>query len=185
LMLRLQTAKTRAVLAVAVHLPSKLRYTVSTQRRIAADLAEEIRRAERKRNATSFIIGDLNMDPFDPGVIEADALHGVLSRQVAAEESRSVNGKAYPMFYNPMWCHMGDASNPPPGSFYRRTSDNDCIFYHTLEQVLVRPALEPLINANSIRVLTGDGVDMFTSARGIPRKKAFSDHLPIHLDLNL
>ena len=80
---------------------------------------------------------------------------------------------------------MGDGIAGPPGSFYRRTTDNDCIFFHTLDQVLIRPNLQTLLTQTSIRVITDDGVDDFVSPRGIPRKEAFSDHLPIHLEFNL
>jgi hypothetical protein len=171
------------VLIAAVHLPSKLRYSTSTQRRVASDLAEEIlRREQRGHEKPSLIIGDVNMNPFDPGMIEADALNAVCSREVAALGSRVVNGKSYPMFFNPMWGHMGDYFAKPSGTFYRRTQDNDCIFFHTLDQVLLRPSL--LAFNPTVEIITGDGIDSFTTPRDIPRKRLFSDHLPVLLTIN-
>jgi hypothetical protein len=117
-------------------------------------------------------------------MIEADALHGVCSREVAKQGSRKVNGKDYPMFFNPMWSQMGDSLDKPPGTYYRRTQDNDCIFFHTIDQVLVRPSILPLFPPNAVKVITADGVDAFTSPQDIPRKASHSDHLPILLRMN-
>lgn len=175
------------VLLTAVHLPSKLRYSASTQRVVSSDLAEEIRRREAALGgAPSLLIGDVNMNPFDPGMVEADALHALCSKAEAAQPPRPVNGHRYPMFYNPMWSHMGDGVTKPPGTFYRRTNDNDCIFFHTLDQVLLRPTLVPLLPASGgVRVLETDGVDAFVTARDIPRKSYLSDHLPVHFEIGL
>ena len=54
--LRLATVNTGTVLVVGVHLPSKLRYSASTQRRFASDLAEEIRRLERAHDTAGTLL---------------------------------------------------------------------------------------------------------------------------------
>ena len=184
---RLRTTAHGTVLLVAAHLASKLRTSAATQRSAAGDLAEVVRRYERRhRTEMSLVIGDLNMNPFDPGMVEVQGLHAVSSRLVATGVgNRTVNEVNYRMFFNPMWSHMGDGWRRPAGTYYRRTTDVDCIYFHTLDQVLVRPPLAHLIGPRSIRVLRRAGQQRFASPRDIPRKATVSDHLPVHVDLAL
>jgi hypothetical protein len=184
---RLKSSIYGVVLLTVAHLPGKLRYSASTQRRVASDLAEEIRREERKSNTKlSMVMGDLNMNPFDPGLVEADALHGVCSQRVAESLPRIINGKRYPMFFNPSWSLMGDGTGSrPPGTFHRKTNDNDCLFFHVLDQVLIRPGLIPALVPGGLRIVSNDGAESLVTAGDVPRKAGISDHLPILFELAL
>jgi hypothetical protein len=52
------------------------------------------------------------------------------------------------------------------------------------DQVLVRHEAQSLFIHPSLEILESDGTDDFRSARGIPRRGVYSDHLPILLKLD-
>jgi endonuclease/exonuclease/phosphatase family metal-dependent hydrolase len=69
---KLRTAIAGTIFVAAAHLDSKLYKTPSSQRKIASDLALMLRRRENRGRAKgtalpSILIGDMNMNPFDPG----------------------------------------------------------------------------------------------------------------------
>ena len=97
-------------LVVAVHLSSKLRKKTEDQIMSTLRLARYIREAEQNvGHQRTIILGDLNMNPFEVGVVGTEGLHGVMDRRTAAGISRVVHGEEYTFFYNPMWGKLGDA----------------------------------------------------------------------------
>jgi len=169
---------------VVVHLASKSNYDAVDQALLAAEVAEEIRRVENVVGHTrTLIVGDLNMNPFEPGVTAANALHGVMTRRIAEQIERRVQGKSYRFFYNPMWGCFGDRTDGPPGTYYHRSPQVAETFWHTFDQVLLRPdlmnQLEDLVILDHIR-----GEPLVTHPRGLPRADDFSDHLPIAFRLS-
>jgi hypothetical protein len=63
----------------------------------------DIRRVEETLvNPRTVLVGDFNMNPFDPGMMGAQGLHGVMTKRVAGRVARQVDGRPYPFFYNPM-----------------------------------------------------------------------------------
>jgi hypothetical protein len=174
------------LLMVAAHLPSKLRYSVKTQELVCGDLAQQMRRVEKKYPSHSlFVIGDLNLNPFEQGMVGADRLHATLDRRIAADETRKVTGRHYRFLYNPSWRHLGDCASNPGGTYYRRSSDSDCIFWHVYDQAAVRPSLLPFLPDDCFSVISSAGsVSLRSDGKMIPVKKV-SDHLPILLRLNV
>lgn len=184
----LTTPAQGTVLLVVAHLASKLWASPATQRVAASDLAEAIGKRESALGTEkSVLIGDLKMDPFDPGMVEVQGLHAVSAATVATGVGRRRLGrKTYPMFYNPMWSHMGDGWRRPAGTYFFRSANVDRLYFHTVDQVLVRPALVPLLTSQSVRVVTHVGPHRFADAADdVPLKATASDHLPVHLDLPL
>jgi len=103
----------------AVHLSSKFHQSVESQSVASQELSHIIKEVEDISGHTrTLLVGDLNMDPFEAGIISAHGLHAVSSRKIAKRESRIVQGKKYPFFYNPMWNLLGDARTSSPGSYY-------------------------------------------------------------------
>ncbi|HWE96491.1 MAG TPA: endonuclease/exonuclease/phosphatase family protein [Tepidisphaeraceae bacterium] len=174
------------ILLAMMHLPSK-RYRSETGQTLAAtQYAELIGDAESIVGHTrTAVVGDLNMNPFEAGVSGAGGFHAVSSRQVAARQSRTVDGKTFRFFYNPMWGHFGDRAEGPPGTYYHAGSGPDAIFWHILDQVLVRPELLPAFRNSDLQILTGDGTESFINRNGIPDKAVASDHLPLLFRLYL
>jgi hypothetical protein len=65
----------------------------------------------------TIVVGDLNMNPFDAGIVGAEGLNAVMTKQIASQGGRKVDAVRYPFFYNPMWSHFGDSTHEeyPPG----------------------------------------------------------------------
>jgi len=171
---------------VAVHLRSKLHSDGDNQLLAAVEVRELIEDAEELTgHRRTVVVGDLNMDPFEPGVVAANALHGVMSRAVAATGSRTVNDKERRYFYNPMWNQFGDHAPGPPGTYYRSPSGFKAHFWHVLDQILIRPELLERVIDEDIRVVTSiDGISLL-DAGGRPNSGAYSDHLPIFAEIDL
>lgn len=125
------------------------------------------------------------MDPFEDGVIQANGLHAARTRRLAQRESRIVQGREWPFFYNPMWGHLGDCQGGPPGTYYYESAEHVTMFWHAFDQVLIRPHLLPIFRNETLQVLTDDGTVSFLGGRGTPDPKVASDHLPIVFSLDL
>jgi hypothetical protein len=129
-------------------------------------------------------VGDFNLNPFDYGAVVANGLHGVMTKAIASEGSRVINGVEFPFFYNPMWSRLGDQSPGPPGSYFYRSARHVNLFWNTFDQVLVRPDLIDEFQDKSLRVLTAvRGINLIK--RGRPDKATYSDHLPLVFQLEL
>ena len=111
---RLSLPERLEILVVASHSPSKLYWSPESQAAQAIELAKTIREQEEKVGySRSIIVGDLNMNPFELGMVSAAGLHAMASRQVAQRGSRTVQGREYPFFFNPMWGWLGGDRDGP------------------------------------------------------------------------
>ena len=182
----LKLPATTDVLLAAVHFPGKLHWTESSQAFECTELADSILAAEEMvGHSKTVLVGDLNMNPFEDGVVSARGLHGVMSRRIAQRRTRTVQGREYPFFYNPMWSLLGDASPGPPGTYYYSSSEHKVFFWNMFDQVLIRPDLIERFNNEDLRVLESDGTTSFLSSHGLPDANAASDHLPVLFGLRL
>jgi hypothetical protein len=112
--IRRLTIDPRILLAI-VHFPSRVNWDESDQTQEATILAADILREEKREgHQRTILVGDLNMNPFHPGIAGSAALHGVMTRDLARREERIVLGRAYRFFYNPMWGFFGDRTTGPP-----------------------------------------------------------------------
>lgn len=125
------------------------------------------------------------MNPFENGVVDPNALHGVMTKAIASRQSRTVMGENFPFFYNPMWAFFGDATPGPPGTYYREGHGDTAYFWNMFDQVLVRPDLLPAFENHGVFILDSDGSQSVLTSEGIPNSVDYSDHLPILLSLNL
>jgi hypothetical protein len=82
-----------------------------------------------------------------------------------------------------MWQFLGAKEPNPAGTFYRHASVPVNHFWHTLDQVLLRPELaDKLVSVN---ILGRDGVDSLTHPEGgWPDPEVGSDHLPLLFTLD-
>ena len=182
---RIRLPLRQEILLVAAHMPSKLRWSNNSQAQEVINLAENIRIAEEKvQHRRTVLVGDFNMQPFEDGMTGAIGLHGVMSRSVASRESRTVQGRKYPMFYNPMWSLMGDLNQGPPGSYYYDSSQQVEHFWWMFDQVLVRPELAAKTTSESFRLLTKIGGESLIDANGRPDTAVGSDHLPLLFEID-
>ncbi|MCI0485706.1 MAG: hypothetical protein L0229_03805 [Blastocatellia bacterium] len=182
---RLSIPKYQEILLVAVHALNGLHSSQETKKFEAARVAQIIRDVEaRVGHARTLLVGDLNMNPFEVGVYAAAAFHSVMTRKIALKKQRKVQGRYYPFFYNPMWGLFGDSTQGPPGTYYGSRSNHDELFWHMIDQVLIRPDLLNLFRNEELRILTEDGRRSFLSRSGLPNASIVSDHLPVLFKLN-
>ena len=168
------------LLIVAAHLHSLMSHSKEDLNHLATRLRPHIEDAEEKvgHNRT-VVVGDLNMNPFDSGVVSSEGLHGLMDRKEAEKQSRTVDGQTRRFFYNPMWSRIGDESVGPPGTYHYYSSSPISQFWHTYDQVLIRPDLLPYFRNEEMQVLTEVGVHSLVSHLGRPDARNASDHYPL------
>lgn len=171
------------ILLVALHLPSKLYMMEDDQKFQAVRVSQLIQEAEEKVGHTrTLVIGDLNMNPFEVGIVGADGLHAVMDQTIARKRSRKVQGKERPFFYNPMWGRMGDSSVGAPGTYYYPSSSYVSYFWNTFDQVLLRADLLDFFSQDDLIVISKIGdKDLMRESR---ISSSYSDHLPIIVKLH-
>jgi hypothetical protein len=168
------------------HLPSKLHQNEYGQTHVATRLAQRVQLIESQvQHERSILFGDLNMNPFEPGVAGVNGLHAVMTPEVAARRARTVQGQNYPFFFNPMWALFGNAGPDPPGTYYSSSGRALEFFWHTFDQVLLRPDVLPYFRQGGLRILKDDGQASLVSESGIPDRSTASDHLPLIFQLEL
>lgn len=181
---RLALPERPEILVVALHLPSKLRQRDVSQAAACHDWARRIASAEdRLGHRRTVVLGDFNMNPFEPGLVMANGFNSVMSRQIASRGTRTVDGQEYPFFYNPMWGHFGDSRGHTAGSYFYDASEHVNYYWNVFDQVLVRPDLAGEFDPRQLKIVTSVGDRPLVAANGRPDGTDFSDHLPIVFDL--
>lgn len=172
------------ILLVAAHLPSQRDFDEVEDRLMECqNLAHDIESCENDvGHSRTILVGDLNMNPFEAGVITAGGLHAVMTRSIAREGRRTIQNMEYRYFYNPMWAFFGDNTRCPPGSYYYRKAKPKLLFWNIFDQVLVRPDLLDRFKNEDLIILDSDGERSLLSRKGYP---SASDHLPIIFKLDL
>ncbi|MGL4554107.1 MAG: endonuclease/exonuclease/phosphatase family protein [Gemmataceae bacterium] len=177
LTIRRLTAGQRSLLLAAVHLPSRLHLTADEQAdHVISTVVPEILEAEHGvGHRNTILVGDLNMDPFDRGLTAPQGLNAVPSRELASRDSREVERRERPFFYNPMWGLFGDRTPGPPGGYFY--SGRSSVYWHLFDQVLLRPGVMETLK--EVVMLDRIGAVSLLTAQGRPRTSDGSDHLPL------
>ena len=183
---RLKLPGRQDILLAATHLVSKRNWSDASQSDECPKLAGMIRRVEEEEgHRRTVLVGDLNMNPFEVGVVSANGLNAVMSRTLAERQTRRVQGQDHAFFYNPMWGHFGDAVAGPPGSYFFRSSQPVEYFWNIFDQVLLRPELLSIFKNEELKILSASGEQSLLTAGGRPDRKIASDHLPVLFRLDL
>jgi exonuclease III len=169
---------------IAVHFPSKMHWDDLSQSLEAVNLMSQIRRYELKNGRNTLVIGDFNMNPYEPGMVSSLGMHGIKDANIVKKQSRIVQGKSYDYFYNPMWNFLGDESNVPGTFFYKKAIHHN-VMWNTFDQILIRPNLLNFIKISDIEIISNIGVNKLIDSRTKQIKKEYSDHLPLLLTLNI
>jgi endonuclease/exonuclease/phosphatase family metal-dependent hydrolase len=170
-------------LLIAMHLISKMEVSADEQAMLATRLRPLIAETEKKvGHKRSVVMGDLNMDPFESGVTNSEALHAVGDRKLAAKLSRTVQGQERFYFYNPLPRMLASDTSGPPGTYYRPSSSTEPTRWHIYDQVLIRPELLPNFNYHNLSVLISTGKTPLMKL-GRPDRTVGSDHLPLLLKI--
>ena len=134
----------------------------------------------------SVVFGDFNANPFESPIASATGMHAVVSKTIAESEPRTMLDRSYPYFYNPMWNLFGDEpASSAPATYYFRGSDPHELYWHMLDQVLIRPSLLNRFDFSALQIVTTLNGIKLTSKSGYPDDMRFSDHLPVVFALDL
>lgn len=132
------------------------------------------------------LCGDLNMNPFEKGIIKASGLNAVMDCSIAKKGSRKVQGTSYKYFYNPMWGFLGDlGKGDVSGTYYYNPSNHIQYFWNLFDQVLLRPEAIPYFDKDTLRIITKSSHYQLLKKSGIIDDTLYSDHLPISFTLNI
>ena len=173
------------LLIVAVHLPSKLHWSGESQAFECAELASRIAAEEdHVGHRRTVLVGDFNMNPFEAGMVAAGGLNSVMSRRIASRLTRTVQGRDYRFFYNPMWGCLGDAGGETAGSYFYDSAEHVNYFWNVFDQVLIRPELAQGFDPSQLKIVTSAGARSLVRADGRPDHVTCSDHLPVVFELN-
>lgn len=172
------------VLLFGVHFQSKNSHSSDALKSIISKYFKDFLNIEKERKIDkTIIIGDFNVNPYDKVMIDALSVNSVMNRKVASRNTRKAIGIKKYYFYNPMWHLMGNYKRDVQGSYYL-SSKYDTIYWHTIDQIIVRPKLMEVIDIEKILFITKtDNINLLTS-NGLPDKK-ISDHLPLLAEIEL
>lgn len=165
-----------------VHFVDKRSFDSDHQTSQSTLLAAEIHHQEDLiANQRTFLIGDFNMNPFDPGMNQAEGLNAMMTMKCVTKETRRHQNKDFRYFYNPMWSLFGDGTPGPAGTYYHPNSSQGTYGWNMPDQVLVRPSAARWFD--KVEILTSAGSTSLKTELDRPNKRLASDHFPILLTL--
>jgi hypothetical protein len=162
--------------------PSKQHQKLKTYKRT---LLEAEQRAGHDR---TILFGDLNMNPYDIGMLDPESGLGAMMTWDLAMIHGERKGDGRPRFYNPMWSVMGRFE--APGTFYWDDDDPENTYWHCLDGVLLRPALRGSFRDQDLRIIrwitgiSGERIDL-TRLAEVHWRITYSDHLPILFKIDM
>lgn len=182
------TSKVNAYVAFC-HLESKVNINEDEQAERVAKLKDTLCTFEKDiddKDGFLLLCGDLNMNPFEKGLIKANGLNAVMDSSIAKKKSRKVQGQSYKFFYNPMWGFLGDlGKGNVSGTYYFNPSNHLQYFWNVFDQVLLRPEAIPYFDKEALNILTSTTHYNLLKKSGAIDDKQYSDHLPIIFKLNI
>lgn len=174
----------------AVHFPSKLRWSDTSQAFLCTSMMRDVERHEEDLDfKNTILIGDFNMNPFESGMVARNGLnaHPDLSAMQAANGYPSVDATRYRPFYNPMWRFFGDQQTPFGSYYFTQAKYQLHAFeWNIFDQVLIRPELAPHIQQEDfVSIVTQLGIQSLAKNVSEPDEKILSDHFPLAVKLYL
>jgi exonuclease III len=169
---------------VTVHLPSKLYWDSISQSFEVINMMQYVRKYEEINGQKTIVMGDFNMNPYEPAMVAANGLHGMSDLNIVKKRGREVLGNTYDYFYNPMWNHLGD-KNGVPGTYFYSKSVHHVPMWNVFDQVLMRPQILDNFSNSEVRIITKIGSKSLLKSSTKSIDTNISDHLPLLLDLNL
>jgi len=180
------------ILIFAAHFRSATNLNENARAIFVRGAARDIVKIERDAgHERSLLVGDLNLNPFDSGLTDTDALHAVMTKELAVSARTHSIRKEFSLFYNPMWAYFGDhrlagtaekLSRPGGTYFYPNTGDPANTFWKVYDQLLLRPSIMNCLR--NLEILTSVGADSLVTPSGRPRSDKISDHLPLFFELD-
>jgi hypothetical protein len=172
-----------------VHGLDRMNNDDGTRRVFFRRVADFVKAAEVNSHRRSIVVGDFNAQPFESAVLSSDGLHAIGIRQESYQTSRVIrlSDEREEFFYNPMWRLYGHvlAQDAGVATHYWQNRLAGELFWHMLDQVVIRPEECVRFPEGQIRILTTVGTVQLLAPNGIPDEKVGSDHLPVVFHWNL
>ncbi len=182
----IQLSKRNPLLLLLVHGLDIVNYSERMRAFFYERLADDVARMESNLGHKQTVItGDFNANPFDPMIGGIKGLHAIRVKNVGGKHTRSVLHRDYEFFCNPTWSCFGGWEKGPLATHYFNGSDVHELFWHMLDQVVLRPQALHMFSERNLRILTEAGPDSLLTNHGLPDAKNASDHLPVLFKLNL
>ena len=188
---KLRIVGRQEILFAAIHFYDRRNYSPEEQASMVSDVHKILRDAEIDRKHTRTVLfGDLNMNPFEAGMIDTVSGFAAMQTRSLASRDSSPHAAGPQRFYNPSWSRLGREGSQASGTFYFPNISKPLnIFWHHLDQVLVRPGLFPAFPDEGFRILTQiPGADNTIESLAVFKEKhwslKYSDHFPILFELD-
>lgn len=173
------------ILFALLHVQSKINYIEEEQREEIRYLKQEIENREQELGyKRTIIVGDFNMNPFESGLVLCNYLNTTMDSKIALREKRTVSGREYHYFYNPMWGFFGDLGKGSVSGTHYYNGKHLNYAWNIYDQVLIRPSLIEYFDFDFLDIITNSSQSSYINNKGLLDKK-YSDHLPIKFSLNL
>ena len=171
-----------------VHLRDQFFNTITTLNSHAQQHATRINLLEESTESeNTIVVGDFNLNPYDDGMINANAFNAIMSKRVIKRsESRNFGENEYKYFYNPSWNLLGKWNGEDIlGTYYHdNTGEVNLSYWHVLDQLLIRGKIIETFHEEDFKIIY-EVPDHKIIKNGIPNKDEYSDHLPIVFTLVL
>ena len=172
-----------------VHGLDRIHNDDGTRRVFFRRLVDFIELCETNAHRRTIVVGDFNANPYEGSVVSSDGLHAIGVRRVQSTTDRHIRwgNKRESFFYNPMWRLFGQQSNMDAGMsthFWQNSLAGD-VFWHMLDQVVIRPEECTNFPEDRIRIPTSVGKVTLIAPDGTPDRTIGSDHLPILFHWNV
>jgi hypothetical protein len=172
-----------------VHGLDRMNNDDGTRRVFFRRVADVVKAAEATSHRRSIVVGDFNAQPFESAILSSDGLHAIGIRQESNQTSRvlRLSDDREEFFYNPMWRLYGHLPAQEAGmaTHYWQNRLASELFWHMLDQVVLRPEECVRFPEDTIKILTTVGTVQLLSPDGIPDETVGSDHLPLVFHWNL
>lgn len=166
-----------------VHGLDRINNNDGTRRVFFRRVVDAIRQREINSHRRSIIVGDFNASPFESAVLSSDGLHAIGIRRNGTSTNRHVRwgDEKEDFFYNPMWRKYGHAASMEAGmaTHYWQNSQAGELFWHMLDQVVIRPEEDSRFPEDQLNVVNCVGTVTLLTPIGTPDPTVGSDHLPI------
>lgn len=160
---------------VGVHLQDRHSSDAPIRIETIGRLMNDVKNLEQSSRCSNVIvIGDFNANPYDAELLQMNAFHAVLFKEVIKKsETRTVDGITYRRLYNPILNYLSEDTHNY-GSYYY--SSGSCTpIWHCLDQVLVSKKL--VDSVASLQYIKSIG--NIALIKKVQPNSAISDHLPL------
>lgn len=178
----------KEVLLFPIHFYDKKNYDSTEQNERIEKIKKFIDDTESRHGESnlSIVCGDFNLNPFETPMIKTKGMHAVMEKDIAKKGERIVDGDAYKFFYNPMWGFYGDnGKGNVSGTYFLQRSLNVELFWHLLDQVLIRKGLIDYFEDSQLDIITTIDGNSLLNRNGSINNKDYSDHLPLKFRINI